>query len=198
MLALSHQHGLTQHTITMVAALSLQEVLLETPIGNHEDAFNKRDLAQIRHKWANNGSTTRLLGDPMVLLSAVYNTEYNGCTREFCDRHGLRFKAMQEIRKLRRQLANELSNSGLKVILDPKIQAPNDQEALLLRQILLAGTYIVINLIVIHNYIIIFEPLFFALKLVTFRSVKQNCLRHLISIIFCSFFSSIKKQDCFS
>ena len=75
----------------------------------------------------------------MVLLSAVYNTEYNGCTREFCDRHGLRFKAMQEIRKLRRQLANELSNSGLTVILDPKIQAPNDQEALLLRQILLAG-----------------------------------------------------------
>ena len=139
MLALSHQHGLTQHTITMVAALSLQEVLLETPIGNHEDAFNKRDLAQIRHKWANNGNTTRLLGDPMVLLSAVYNTEYNGCTREFCDRHGLRFKAMQEIRKLRRQLANELSNSGLKVILDPKIQAPNDQDALLLRQILLAG-----------------------------------------------------------
>ena len=198
MLALSHQHGLTQHTITMVAALSLQEVLLETPIGNHEDAFNKRDLAQIRHKWANNGSTTRLLGDPMVLLSAVYNTEYNGCTREFCDRHGLRFKAMQEIRKLRRQLANELSNSGLKVILDPKIQAPNDQEALLLRQILLAGTYIVINLIVIHNYIIIFEPLFFALKIVTLRLVEQNCLRHLISIIFCSFFSSIKKQDCFS
>ena len=145
MLALSHQHGLTQHTITMVAALSLQEVLLETPIGNHEDAFNKRDLAQIRHNWANNGNTTRLLGDPMVLLSAVYNTEYNGCTREFCDRHGLRFKAMQEIRKLRRQLANELSNSGLKVILDPKIQAPNDQEALLLRQILLAGTDIVIH-----------------------------------------------------
>ena len=35
MLALSHQHGLAQHTITMVAALSMQEVLLETPIGNN-------------------------------------------------------------------------------------------------------------------------------------------------------------------
>ena len=64
---------------------------------------------------------------------------YLDCSREFCDRHGLRFKAMQEIRKLRRQLANELSNSGLKVVLDPKIQAPYNQEALLLRQILLAG-----------------------------------------------------------
>ena len=145
MLALSCQHNktvpnLTQHAITMVAALSLQEVLLETHIGNHEDAFNeKKNLSEIRQKWASKGKATRLLGDPMVLLSAVYCTEYNGCTREFCDRHGLRFKAMQEIRKLRRQLAIELSSSNFKVILDPKAQAPNDEEAFLLRQILLAG-----------------------------------------------------------
>ena len=33
MLALSHQHNLTQHTVTMVAALSMQEVLVETAIG---------------------------------------------------------------------------------------------------------------------------------------------------------------------
>ena len=137
MLALSHQHNLTQHTITMVATLSLQEVLLETPIGNQKEDFNPKELAELRHKWANNGNSTKLLGDPMVLLSAVYNTEYNGCTREFCDSVNLRFKAMQEIRKLRRQLANELSN--LKVILDPKTQPPNDEEAFLLRQILLAG-----------------------------------------------------------
>ena len=136
MLALSHQHNLTQHTITMVAALSMQEVLLETPIGNHVDAFNKHDLAQIRAKWAGSGNTL-LLGDPMVLLSAIYATEYAGCTRDFCDRHGLRFKAMQEIRKLRRQLANEMST--LKVVLDPKTIAPDQTEAFLLRQILLAG-----------------------------------------------------------
>ena len=158
MLALSCQHNktvpnLTQHTITMVAALSLQEVLLETPIGNHQDAFNKKDLAEIRQKWASKGKATRLLGDPMVLLSAVYSTEYNGCTREFCDRHGLRFKAMQEIRKLRRQLANELSS--LKVILDPKTQPPNDEEAFLLRQILLAGIYYLVFHISIDKFIFV-------------------------------------------
>ena len=136
MLALSHQHQLTQHTITMVAALSMPEVLLETPIGNHSDGYNKQELAQIRQKWAGAGHTL-LLGDPMVLLSAIYATEYAGCTRDFCDRHGLRFKAMQEIRKLRRQLANEMST--LKVVLDPKTIAPNQTEAFLLRQILLAG-----------------------------------------------------------
>ena len=47
---------------------------------------------------------------------------------------------MQEIRKLRRQLANELtSQSALKVILNPQIQPPNSEESFLLRQILLAG-----------------------------------------------------------
>lgn len=140
MLALSHQHGLTQHTITMVAALSMQEVLLETPIGNHEDAFNKQDLAEIRSKWAGKTGQTLLLGDPMVLLSAVYVTEQFGCNRDFCDRHGLRFKAMQEIRKLRRQLANEMTaQSTLKIILDPNVQAPDAEQAFLLRQILLSG-----------------------------------------------------------
>ena len=81
----------------------------------------------------------KISGDPMVLLSAIYVSEYNGCTREFCDRHGLRYKAMQEIRKLRRQLANEMTT--LKVVLDPKTQPPNNEEAFLLRQILLAGEF---------------------------------------------------------
>merc|ERR1719219_472663 len=57
MLALSHQHNLTQHTITMVATLSMQEVLLENPIGNYVDAFDKKDLAEIRNKWAGDGHT---------------------------------------------------------------------------------------------------------------------------------------------
>ena len=73
----------------------------------------------------------------MVLLAAIYDAEKNLCTRDHCDRFGLRFKAMQEIRKLRRQLANELSS--LNVILDPRTLAPNQTEAFLLRQILLAG-----------------------------------------------------------
>ena len=108
-------------------------------IGTHEDAYNKHELAEIRSKWVGNGQT-QLLGDAMVLLSAVYITEKFGCSRDFCDRHGLRFKAMQEIRKLRRQLANELTaQSALKVILNPQIQPPNSEESFLLRQILLAG-----------------------------------------------------------
>ena len=61
----------------------------------------------------------------MVLLSAVYITEKFGCTKDFCDRHGLRFKAMQEIRKLRRQLTNELTRTAnLQIVLDPNSETP--------------------------------------------------------------------------
>jgi ATP-dependent RNA helicase DHX37/DHR1 len=45
----------------------------------------------------------------MVLIRAVGAAEYAGVTQEFCDRYGLRFKAMKEIRKLRRQLTNEVN-----------------------------------------------------------------------------------------
>lgn len=48
-------------------------------------------------------------GDPMVLIRAVGAAEYSGMTQEFCDRYGLRFKAMREIRKLRKQLTNEVN-----------------------------------------------------------------------------------------
>lgn len=45
----------------------------------------------------------------MVLIRAVGAAEYGGGTQEFCDRYALRFKAMTEIRKLRRQLTNEVN-----------------------------------------------------------------------------------------
>lgn len=47
-----------------------------------------------------------LLGDLMVLLKAIGSAEYQGCTIEFCQKHGLRYKAMKEVRKLRAQLTN--------------------------------------------------------------------------------------------
>ena len=47
-----------------------------------------------------------LLGDLMVLLKAIGSAEYQGCTPEFCQKHGLRYNAMKEVRKLRAQLTN--------------------------------------------------------------------------------------------
>ena len=47
-----------------------------------------------------------LLGDLMVMLKAVGSCEYEGCTPAFCEAHGIRLKAMKEVRKLRVQLTN--------------------------------------------------------------------------------------------
>lgn len=119
-----------------------------------------------------------LLGDLMVLLKAVGACEYQGASSEFCEKHGIRYKAMKEIRKLRAQLTNAgkffsicktlvelqlstffflhishldlftcscltlsvntvIDNANLCV--DPKLDPPNDLQAKLLRQIVLAG-----------------------------------------------------------
>ena len=42
----------------------------------------------------------------MVMLKAVGSAEYEGSTSEFCNAHGIRQKAMKEVRKLRVQLTN--------------------------------------------------------------------------------------------
>ena len=144
MLVLSGQHGsnFMQYTITMVAALSMQEVLVEIALGSEETQPEKQnELNRIRRSWAGKGNSL-LLGDPMILIRAVGAAEYEGCSQEFCEQAGLRHKAVCEIRKLRNQLTNKVNElwPKLNVIMQPKMNPPTDQDAKLLRQIILAGT----------------------------------------------------------
>ncbi|XP_003705127.3 putative ATP-dependent RNA helicase kurz [Megachile rotundata] len=139
MLALSHQHNLLSYTVCMVAALSVQEVLIEA---FNTDGASKKWL-QMRRFWAGIGNSL-LLGDPMVLIRAVGGAEYAGTKGKllsFCEEHGLRHKAVVEIRKLRQQLTNEinLNIQNLNLTIDPEMKPPLDTEAKLLRQIVLAG-----------------------------------------------------------
>ncbi|PSN33185.1 putative ATP-dependent RNA helicase kurz [Blattella germanica] len=148
MLALSHQQDLLPYTVCMVAALSVQEVLLEVPIQNvqEENQNPKQTRAkwiQTRRQWAGVGNSL-LLGDPMVLLRAVGAAEYSdrqGKLLSFCADNGLRHKAVVEIRKLRLQLTNEvnLNLPELNLCVDPQMRPPTDVQSKLLRQILLAG-----------------------------------------------------------
>ena len=147
MLALSEQHGLMPYTIALVSALTVQEVLLETPVGVDGDAeagFDREDVKKIRRIWAGRKEAVKL-GDPHLLLRAVLAADHEsgsvGTMRDFCHRYALRYKAMVEIRKLRRQLTNEvnlvLPHLGLAV--DPGLAAPDNEACGLLRQIVLAG-----------------------------------------------------------
>lgn len=80
----------------------------------------------------------------MVLLRAVGAAEYansEGKLEQFCHEHGLRHKAITEIRKLRLQLTNaiKINVPDADVAVDPKLAPPTDLQAKLLRQLLLAG-----------------------------------------------------------
>lgn len=142
MLALSHQQSLLPYTVCMVAALSVQEVLEEVSMSGEQNDQKSKWSAK-RMAWAGKGNFL-LLGDPFVLLYAVGACECAGSEGKlqiFCDKNGLRPKAITEIRKLRVQLTNEINLSlndvGLGV--DPQMTPPTDHQAKLLRQILLAG-----------------------------------------------------------
>ncbi|XP_020803504.1 probable ATP-dependent RNA helicase kurz [Drosophila serrata] len=144
MLALSNQQQLLPYTVCLVAALSVQEVLIETGVQRDEDvAPGANRFHQKRQSWAASGNY-QLLGDPMVLLRAVGAAEYAGSQGrlpEFCAANGLRPKAVSEVRKLRVQLTNEinLNVSDVELGVDPELKPPTDAQARFLRQILLAG-----------------------------------------------------------
>ncbi|OWR55134.1 ATP-dependent RNA helicase DHX8 [Danaus plexippus plexippus] len=124
MLALSHQYTLLPYAITIVSALTVPEVM-----------SGKTD------SWPATGNML-LLGDPGVLLRAVGACDHSTeALSVFCAKYGLREKAIIEIRKLRKQLASEinLSVSGVNLVVDPKLQPPDDKQAKLLRQLLLSG-----------------------------------------------------------
>ncbi|KAI4504513.1 hypothetical protein M0802_000063 [Mischocyttarus mexicanus] len=140
MLALSYQHNLLQYTICMVAALSVQEVLIE---GVNMEGKSKNKWLQTRRIWAGIGNSL-LLGDPMILIKAIGAAEYAGSKGKlisFCEENGLRHKAIVEIRKLRQQLTNEINLNvpSVNLIIDPSMSPPTDIQAKLLRQILLSG-----------------------------------------------------------
>ncbi|XP_040843074.1 probable ATP-dependent RNA helicase DHX37 [Ochotona curzoniae] len=146
MLALSHQHDCLPYTITIVAAMTVRELFeeLDRPAASKEELTVLKDkrarVAQMRRTWAGQGESLKL-GDLMVLLGAVGACEYAGCSPQFCESNGLRYKAMLEIRRLRGQLTTAVNavcpEAGLFV--DPKMQPPTESQVTYLRQIVTAG-----------------------------------------------------------
>lgn len=136
MLVLSNENNLYNYTICIVAALSVQELLI--------DSFDKKSkLAQIRRFWAGTGNSL-LLGDLMVLLRSVGGAEHaasKGKLSKFCEEFGVREKAAIEVRKLRQQLTNEilLNEPNLELTLDPELQPPSETQIKFLRHLILSG-----------------------------------------------------------
>ncbi|ODN02093.1 putative ATP-dependent RNA helicase kurz [Orchesella cincta] len=140
MLALSFHHSVIEYAVALVAGLTVQEVFLDVSLDESSKGL-KSSWIKLRRQWAGTGSQLHL-GDNMVLLRAVGAFEYEGGTAEFCQKAGLRFKAMKEIRKLRKQLISEINmmvSAEQELPINPQMKPPTDDEATLLRQILLSG-----------------------------------------------------------
>ncbi|KAG8456014.1 hypothetical protein GDO86_001992 [Hymenochirus boettgeri] len=146
MLALGRQHECLPYVITIVAAMTVREVFEETerPAVSDEEKdllkAKKARVLQMQKIWAGQGSAL-LLGDLMVMLGAVGACEYAGLFPKFCERNGLRFKAMMEIRRLRGQLTTTVNSlcPEVHLYLDPKMKPPTDSQVIYLRQIVMSG-----------------------------------------------------------
>ena len=141
MLALAHQHDLLGLSLTLVASLAVQEVLVERGLpGDGAERNTTKEVMELRRRWAGQNHCLQL-GDAMVLLGGVLAAERAGYCPKFCAGAGLRPKAVQEIRRLRRQLAGEVERllPG-EALITQRPEAPTQEQARLLAQLLLAGS----------------------------------------------------------
>ncbi|KAL2092561.1 hypothetical protein ACEWY4_012359 [Coilia grayii] len=146
MLALGRQQGCMAYLIALVAAMTVREIFqdLDRAVAKDEDSDTLKQrrarMAQMRRLWAGQGQTL-LLGDLMVMLGAVGACEFAGCTPQFCEENGLRYKAMVEIRRLRGQLTNAVNAvcPDLGVFVDSKMAPPTAAQVQCIRQVVLAG-----------------------------------------------------------
>ncbi|XP_060641566.2 probable ATP-dependent RNA helicase DHX37 [Anolis sagrei] len=146
MLALSQKHHCLPYVIALVSALTVREFFedFSRPGVSEEDQEKLKGkrarVIQMQRIWAGQGPSQKL-GDLMMMLGAVGSCEYAGCTPQFCETNGLRYKAMVEIRRLRGQLTTAVNaicpDAGLFV--DPKMKPPTETQVTFLRQIVLAG-----------------------------------------------------------
>ncbi|GAB6030214.1 hypothetical protein CHUAL_005886 [Chamberlinius hualienensis] len=146
MLALSNQHGLLPYVVAITSSLTVNELLHDSHSALNTDEEkevinnNGKKWLDIRRTWAGLGNSLKL-GDVMVLLKAVGACEFVGCNQFYCEKHGIHYKSMVEVRKLRMQLTNaiNLAIPNANLCIDPKMPPPTDIQCKFLRQIMLAG-----------------------------------------------------------
>ncbi|ETN82418.1 helicase protein, partial [Necator americanus] len=144
-IAMANQHELMPYAILLIAALSVREPMIPvSSIRGESDEETKEKMTEVlklRRGWCGKGPGRRL-GDLLVLMRAVSCSEAEKMDPEVCTRLGLRYKAMQEIRRLRTQLTNIVNTSfkqAADVTMDPNLPPPSDVQAQMLRQMIVAS-----------------------------------------------------------
>jgi ATP-dependent RNA helicase DHX37/DHR1 len=116
---IENKKKILSYVICLISGLSVPELFID---GDTQVASSKQPnemikvkYAQLRQSWLDGvpKSHTHLLGDLMLLLVALGAVEYeqhknanDKAVMAFCDKFGIRYKAVLEARKLRKQLVN--------------------------------------------------------------------------------------------
>ncbi|KPM09292.1 ATP-dependent RNA helicase kurz-like protein [Sarcoptes scabiei] len=101
MLCLSIQSNLMPYSLAIISAFTVQELFASDIINDHREGrkispFFSSPLCQT-------------LGDLMPLLEIFHTIDKENFSRKFCEIHGLRYKAVVEMKKLRQLLQNALN-----------------------------------------------------------------------------------------
>ncbi|PWN31763.1 P-loop containing nucleoside triphosphate hydrolase protein [Meira miltonrushii] len=169
MLVQGHQHGCLPFVVALVSALSVgdpfvreeslhdpiegqsvaeEEIALEAQYLDNESEKEKEQRRAKRSAYfkALNrfAAMSGALSDPLRLLSAVGAYEHAGGTSEFCRTNFLVPKTMEEIHKLRSQIAtlvqaNAAITMDLSALRSPKLDPPTQKQLNVLRQFLTAA-----------------------------------------------------------
>lgn len=148
MLALGNQYDILPYVVCLVAILSVREpmkIVEGSETDGNDKEKNSKAILQLRRSWATGSgrhSQLMLLGDVSVMLRAMVEFEKEtGDWTRFCQRCGVRLEAMIEAKKMRRQLTEIINRVAPDISLSwtDQLKEPNERQALLLRQILLAG-----------------------------------------------------------
>ncbi|KAI9361067.1 P-loop containing nucleoside triphosphate hydrolase protein [Pilaira anomala] len=163
MLIIGQQHGCLPYVIAIVSALSvgdpfIQDYHLDEDQPESDDELDSREIKNITSESLAEKERRKLVrkkyyssqmkhagldpsSDILKLLNVVGAYEYAGATTKFCEDNFLRPKAMEEIRKLRRQLTNLVSSNfpEIDICLDPKMPPPTAVQLKVLRQVITSG-----------------------------------------------------------
>ncbi|KAG9510150.1 SPAPB1A10.06c, partial [Fragariocoptes setiger] len=134
------------YVVVIVSALSVRDLFLNdlprSKVAQDAKKLSKisKKWADLKQKWSGQGQH-RSLGDFMVLLKAVGAAEYARISARFCEKHGLRTRALLETHKLRCQLTNEINEliPEANLTVDRKMEPPSEAQAKLLRQLVLGA-----------------------------------------------------------
>ncbi|KAH6654968.1 P-loop containing nucleoside triphosphate hydrolase protein [Truncatella angustata] len=156
-LLIGHLHDCMPYTIALVAGLSTQEIFIpetvavpaisdreEGTLRTNEDVIAETQQARVRQKYNKVHQNFRSLDDASdaIKLLQVVGEFAHDSSEQWCENHFVRFKALQEAQKLRKQITSLLQKdipAFANLTFKDKLDRPTPKQVTALKQMVAAG-----------------------------------------------------------